>query len=161
MLLVCTVKQLTRNKKMKLPGEEDEKGWHIIFLKFNDSPPTPWCLCFTTPILHTLPLSLRIQRNRFDMKNLAAIVLAVSCAMPGVRVVDADDDGTCAATTSWTNQTAAAASGWLSVTFGNGLFVAVAYDQTATPSGRRAAPARSAVAPRRRAAAPWRRRRKF
>jgi hypothetical protein len=64
-----------------------------IFLKFQDSSPTPWCLCFPTPILQTLPFSLPIERNCFDMKNLAAIVLAVSCAM---CVVDADDeDGTC------------------------------------------------------------------
>jgi hypothetical protein len=60
------------------------------------------------------------------MKNLAAIVLAVSCAMPGIRVVDADDDGTCAATATWTSQTSAADNMWRSVTFGNGLFVAVA-----------------------------------
>jgi hypothetical protein len=63
------------------------------------------------------------------MKNLAALVLAVSCAMPGIRVVDADDDdGTCAATTTWAGQTSATDNVWRDVTFGDGLFVAVASD---------------------------------
>jgi hypothetical protein len=77
-------------------------------------------------MLQTTSFPLQTETKRFDMKNLAVIVLAVSCAIPGIRCVEADDGtATCAATT-WTNRASAADNIWYGVTFGNGLFVAVA-----------------------------------
>jgi hypothetical protein len=67
-------------------------------------------------ILQTLPHFSPNRKELLDMKNLklAEIVLAVSCAI----VVDADDDGTCAATMPWTTRASAADNQWYGVTFG-------------------------------------------